>query len=458
MIPEGFKERMKKMLGDEFESFFRALTEGEAVRGLRVNPIKCAPCDFISSTSLPLTPISYYEGGYILEGDAPVGTLPEHHAGIIYMQDPGAMASLAAIDIPEGARVLDMCAAPGGKSGQAAAMIGESGFLLANEYVPKRAKIMVGNFERLGIRNAAVTSLDTSELKKLFNSYFDYVICDVPCSGEGMFRKSEEARNEWSPENVKLCAERSRGILENASATVKPGGYIIYSTCTWSIEENEALIHSFLSEHSNFSLEAVKDELKVCTADGISYLGEETEYLKACRRFYPHVSRGEGQFVALLRRSTDDVAREKLSYSDRIKPLSREEERAINSFFDDALIKKPLGRLGKLGDNIVLISHGAPPPPPSSVFMYGVLLGELKGKTLIPSHQFYSAYGELFKNRCELSGDAARLGAYLSGEEIDADEGAKGGFTVLLYRGAVIGGGKTSGGRIKNHYPKGLRN
>ena len=457
MIPEKFKARMQKMLGDEYEPFYRALTEGEAVRGLRINPIKCDPCDFISNSDLPITPVSYYRDGYILASDAPVGNLPMHHAGIIYMQDPGAMASLGAVDIPRGARVLDACAAPGGKSGQAAAAIGDEGFLVSNEYVPKRAKITVGNFERLGIRNAAVTSLDTAVFKKLYDSYFDFVIADVPCSGEGMFRKSEEARAEWSEENVELCADRSATILENLATLPKPGGYIIYSTCTWSIEENERVIWNFLSAHPDYSLMPVKDELIAATADGIPYLGEESEFLHRCRRFYPHISPGEGQFVALLCRSAEIGAKPRVLYPDRMKPLSREEDAAVKRFFEESLVAPPKGKLGKLGENIILAPHGAPPPPPSSVFMYGVLLGELKGKTLIPSHQFFSAYGNLFKVRCELSDDDDRLCRYLRGEEIEALENEVG-FCVISYRGAVIGGGKASGGRIKNHYPKGLRN
>ena len=239
MLPEKFKERMRRLLGDEYDRFETALTEGEAVRGVRINRLKTDADGFFAHSALKVRKTEYAPDGYVLTENIAVGMLPEHHSGMIYMQDPGAMASLSSVDIPRGAYVIDLCAAPGGKSGQAAAMIGEDGFLFANEYVPKRAKITVSNFERLGIKNAMVSSLDTAELKKMFRDYFDFVIADVPCSGEGMFRKSEEALTEWSEENVLNCAERQRAILENAATLVKCGGHIIYSTCTYSPEENE---------------------------------------------------------------------------------------------------------------------------------------------------------------------------------------------------------------------------
>ena len=280
MIPEKFKERMKSLVGGDYGAFISALEEKDAVRGLRVNTLKCSEEDFLSAFPLPTRKIPYAKSGYILDSDVPVGNLAAHHAGIIYMQDPGAMASVCSLDIPRGAYVIDMCAAPGGKSGQAAALIGNEGFLLSNEYVPKRAKITVGNFERLGIKNAYVTSLDTCEFKSMFSEFFDVAIADVPCSGEGMFRKSDEARTEWSEENVKISAARQIEILENTAPLVKCGGYIIYSTCTYSLEENEMNVHAFLTSHPEFMLCEVKEDLQRMTEDGVSYLGEETEYLK----------------------------------------------------------------------------------------------------------------------------------------------------------------------------------
>ena len=453
MLPEAFTKRMKGLLGEEYESFISTFDE-ENVRGVRVNSLKIRPSDFTKDKT-EYRKLPYSDDGYILESDEPVGKTPEHHAGIIYMQDPGAMAPLSSVDIDEGAYVLDMCSAPGGKSGQAAAKIKDGGFLLSNEYVSKRAKITVGNFERLGIKNAIVTNLDTAELVKLYRAFFDVVIADVPCSGEGMFRKNEEAVAEWSEENVKLCSERQRGILKNASHLVKCGGRIIYSTCTWSIEENEEIIRDFLTQNENFELIDVKDEIKNVTRPGTNLDGSENLHLERCRRFYPHISEGEGQFLAVLRR-TDDADSGAILYKGQEKPLSKDESVCVKSFLKETIKDPDSKRCVKVGNNIVLISHGVPVPP-SSVFSSGVLLGEVRKGILFPSHQFFSAYGKDFIRRAELSDDGEKMTKYLRGEEIEY-AGIENGYCVITYLGAPVGGGKAVGGRIKNHYPKGLRN
>ena len=458
MIPQAFKERMKKMLGEEYEEFISAIENEDAVRGMRINTLKSDKEHFDKGFQLKYTPIPYANNCYILESDQSVGNLPEHHSGMIYMQDPGAMASLSAIDIPSGAKVADLCSAPGGKSGQAAAMIGEDGFLFANEYVPKRAKITVSNFERLGIRSAMVSSMDTARLKDMFFEYFDFVIADVPCSGEGMFRKSEESLTEWSEENVNNCAKRQIEILNNAAQILKPGGYIIYSTCTYSIEENEMTVDAFIKEHPQFKIAKVKDSLIKATRDGISFEGATAENLEFTRRFYPHVTRGEGQFVALLKKEGAESAKKQtILYNDSSKPLDKKDMAVINAFFEKAMqtIPKAIPRL--VGENIVLISHGMPVPP-NSIFSAGVLLGEIRKGIFTPSHQFFSAYGNDFKSKAELGENERACEAYLRGEELEAPIGSSDGWCAVTYNGAVIGGAKISGGRMKNHYPKGLRN
>lgn len=213
MIPERFKEKMKNILGNEYPRFIDALENGEAVRGMRANLIKTSPEKLLGDGEFRLEPLSYVDNGFILREQRQMGASPYHHAGMVYMQDPGAMASAAALDIEPDWWVADLCAAPGGKSSQIAERLSEGGFLLSNEYVPKRAKIIVGNFERLGVRNAVVISLDTARLSEMYEGVFDLVIVDAPCSGEGMFRKSEEAIRDWSDENVELCAERQRETL-----------------------------------------------------------------------------------------------------------------------------------------------------------------------------------------------------------------------------------------------------
>jgi len=455
MLKESFKARMRDMLPtDEYDAFIRELESGEAVRGARVNLIKRKGGEMPRIDGTNASRLSYVDNGYILSGEVQIGRTPEHRAGMIYMQDPGAMSAMSALDIEPDWWVADLCASPGGKSSQAAERLGEGGFLLANEYVPKRAKTVVGNFERLGIKNAIVTSMDTAELPKMFSEAFDLVILDAPCSGEGMFRKSEEALAEWSPEYTVVCAERQREIFKNAYKILKPGGYLLYSTCTWSTEENEEVVLWALSEYPELSLVPVKPELRAVTRDGIIQGG--CEQLSMTRRFYPHISPGEGQFAALFKKSGDPDKKQTILYKEHTKELTREERRVVEDFFRTSLVAPPSGRLVKSGENVVLISHGCPLPP-HSVFMSGVLVGEIRRGILHPAHQFFSVYADLFKIKEELSCGDGRVDEYLLGYEIQTSSD-KSGWCAVKYDGASLGGGKMSGGRIKNHYPKGLRN
>ncbi len=451
MLPEGFCERMKAILGEEYPAFINALSK-DAVRGARASLVKTDKERVVELLGDYLAPLDYADNGFILSDGIKIGHTPEHHAGMIYVQDPGAMTTLSAIDISGDELVLDVCAAPGGKSSQIAERL-TSGSLLSNEYVPKRAKIIVGNFERLGISNAMITSQDTRELGKMFDAVFNLVVVDAPCSGEGMFRKSDEALNEWSEANVLACATRQNEILDNIAGVVKGGGRLIYSTCTYSPEENEYVVDAFLKRHPDFHLARVKKEVEDVTNDGIRFDGITAQGIEYCRRAYPHVLNGEGQFIALFERDVNDKMSTFL-YKDAASPLNKKELSAVEAFFKDCFTERPQGRLAKYGENIVLISHGLPVLP-HSVFMAGVLVGELAGSVFKPSHQLFSAYGRLFKSRLELKRGDERVTDYLLGREIAAD--GLSGYTAVIYEGAPLGGGKVSGGRLKNHYPKGLR-
>ena len=452
MLPEKFLERMKKILGEGYEAFANAL-EKENVKGIRVNETKISVEDFLDATELSLSEIDYTPCGFIPSSADGIGNTPEHHAGMFYVQDPGAMATVCALDVKRGWRVLDACSAPGGKASQLSSLIGDGGLLIANEYVAKRAKIIVSNFERLGIKNAMILSQDTTKFKQMFANYFDLVLCDAPCSGEGMFRKYDEALSEWSEENVAASAKRQMEILENLAPLVRDGGYLLYSTCTYSTEENEENVSAFLSSHPDYKLVPVKEEVKGVTASGICVGGLSEEEAQMCRRFYPHLSAGEGQFMALMQRANEGDA--KILYKDESQPLSRAEERIVLDFLKENLITVPEGRLIKQGDFVTLVTHGAPLPH-YSVFMAGVMVGEIKKGRFEPHHQLFSAYGRDFKNKENLKRGDGRVFAYLKGEEIEARESGSG-YCAILYEDVPVGGGKASGGRIKNHYPKGLR-
>ena len=452
MISDIFFDRMKSILKDEYQAFSEAL-DMPPVKAVRVNLAKISREEFLEKTSLDLTPLPYCEEGFILENSDGIGNTPEHSSGMIYAQDPGAMSAVSAIDIKAGDLVLDCCAAPGGKSSQAYSKIGDTGLLIANEFVPKRAKICVSNFERLGFKSALVTSLDTSELSKMYRGVFDVVICDAPCSGEGMFRKYDEARAEWSPENVLASAKRQKEILDNIADTVKAGGTLLYSTCTYSTEENEGVVLDFLANHPDLHLIPPNERVRPFISQGLALDGHEE--LRLTSRFYPHKSRGEGQFVAVLKRDESAEISPTILYKDAGISPSKEEYRIAMEFLKKNLKSIPDARLIKRGETLSLVPKGLVIPR-GSVFLTGVCLGEIRGKNLFPHHHLFSAYGELFKRQIDLSADDARVAKYLAGEEIPCDT-CDSGFCVVKYLGVPLGGGKISGGVVKNHYPKGLR-
>ncbi len=449
MLPEAFIKRMQALLGEKTEAFLAALQQ-EPVRALRINRIKAENAEAELLCPFPLTPLAYDSDGYIFD-EAHVGQTPLHHGGGIYVQDPGAMSAVAALPLEKGMRVADFCAAPGGKSAQIAAAIGEEGELYCNEFVPSRAKILVGNLERLGVTNAIVTSTDTENYKKWFSAFFDAVVVDAPCSGEGMFRKNEAAISEWSEENVRRCAERQRQILDNAAPTVKDGGYLLYSTCTFSKEENEENVLWFLRTHTDYTLIETKSAIHPHTAEGVSLPGAEDIPLHFCRRFYPQISKGEGQFVALMQRKTDNS--QTVLYKDASEPLKKEELQIAQDFIKKHIDLPQKFILRRVGDRIALLKEGMRVPP-RAVFLSGVCLGEIAKGRLIPHHQLFSAFGARFRQKIELSeADALR---YLRGEELSADAGQ--GYAAVFRNGIALGGGKLADGRLKNHYPKGLRN
>ncbi|MBQ8351612.1 MAG: hypothetical protein IJY20_06180 [Clostridia bacterium] len=451
MLPPAFAERMKTLLLDDYPAFLREMTEMPARHALRVNTIKIPVSDFLTQSNIPTSPIPYTQDGFYHDEEK-VGGLPFHHAGAIYSQDPGAMATVNALPIGRGWRVLDVCAAPGGKSAQLAAAIGEEGLLVSNEFVPSRCKLLVGNIERLGIKNALALNTDSKTLGEWYPDYFDLVLVDAPCSGEGMFRKSEEALSDWSEETVRRCAERQTEILENAYQTVAPGGYLLYSTCTFSIEENEAQIAAFLEKHPDFYLCPVNEELCKHTAPGIPYKGLDLSFT---RRFYPHISPGEGQYLALLQRKNEGERRELPAYRDTSEAPHKAMLPALRSFFTSAWGDgEAANRVRSLRGNLILPPRV--PLPPHSVFAAGVMAGEIRKDICFPHHQLFSAYGHCFTRQLTLLPDDKRLTEYLRGEVIPAAE-IESGYCVVTLAGCPLGGAKVSGGMAKNLYPKGLR-
>ena len=464
-LPIEFENRMKLLLGDEYDAFFHALCFEDAVKGLRVNPVKVSVECFAAHAPFSITPLSYAEGGFVVDAEAHAGKHPYHAAGAYYMQDPGAMATVSALPASlwtrSGLRVLDLCAAPGGKTTQLAALCRPNGgFVLANEYVSARSRILAGNVERMGLDNVCVTNLDSRYLASWYPSFFDLTVVDAPCSGEGMYRKNEQAIAEWSPDNVRMCAARQREILDNAAQCVAEGGYLLYSTCTYAPEENEEAVLDFLGRHPEFHLCQMDAAVVLCTAPGIDLGSARGVDLSLCRRFYPHVSKGEGQFLALLQRSDADRSAS-ASVKDAFVPLGRSERTVAESFLRE-LLGETLPSLGMLGGNLIsFAAHDAGfRLPPFGVVAAGVTLGELRKGRIVPHHHLFSAYGKYFASRILLAADDPRVSRYLAGEEIETDNASSAISALLLYIGGEaipLGGGKAVGGRFKNYYPKGLR-
>lgn len=441
-----FVSRMKTLLGEDYALYEKAMDE-EPVRALRVNTNKISVADFKSVCPFEIEPLPYVSNGFYFQQEK-VGNNPLHHAGAFYVQEPGAMAPAECVEVESDWWVLDMCAAPGGKSTQLKNKLGEKGVLVSNEIIPSRCKILTGNIERLGLKNSVTTCMDTTRLATLFPNTFDLVMVDAPCSGEGMFRKEEIAVTEWNPENVTMCATRQAEILENAAKVVKGGGYIIYATCTFSLEENEMTVDKFLQSHPQFELVPVTQRVQDATAEGVWFDGCSCENIGYARRFYPHLNRGEGQFMALLHNTS--VAEG--GYQPKNQPAKI--DKVIYDFLDDTLVDYDKNHVQIYNGNPVYftpdfaLSRG-------TAFMCGVTIGEVRKNYIQPHHQFFSAMGDAFKRKIDLAIDDERLQKYLHGEQIEVN--CPNGWAAVSVCGCVVGGVKVVSGVAKNHYPKGLR-
>ncbi len=448
-LPIEFENRMKTLLGDEYDAFIKAFDE-PPVRAFRVNTDKISLEDFEKINPFSAEKIPYVENGFYFDYDG-IGNHPYHHAGMIYIQEPAAMVPVESIEIESDWKVLDMCAAPGGKSSQIKNKLGKKGVLVSNEIVPSRCKILTGNIERMGFQNVVTTCASPQKLLKTFpEQYFNMIMVDAPCSGEGMFRKEEIAIDEWSPENVKMCAERQAEILDCAAKMVKVGGYIVYSTCTFSLEENEMTVDSFLQRHQGFELVPVTDRVRENTTDGIKFDGCKCENIHYSRRCYFHKTKGEGQFVAVMRLTDSNNNSEHF-----FVPFGKEKlDKTLVGFLNDTLTTYNKDYVQTYNGNPVYFTPNFSVPK-GLAFACGVTIGEIRKNYVVPHHQFFMALGKDFKRKINLTKDSAEIKKYLHGEEFETS--CSNGWAAVLVDGCTVGGVKVSNGRAKNHYPKGLR-
>ena len=427
-LPRDFVAWMGRQLGDELPAFLHSYEE-PYLRGLRLNPLKAAEGARIEGIG---EPIPWEKNGYYLSVDSQAGAVPLHEAGAYYIQEPSAMLPAAVLDAQPGENVLDLCAAPGGKTTQLAGRMQGEGLLVCNEPVLKRAQILSRNVERMGVPNALVVSAMPDQLAEKWPEGFDAVQVDAPCSGEGMFRRHPETRDEWTLESRDGCAKRQAEILDASARMVRPGGRLVYSTCTLNNVENEDAVAAFCERHPDFFLEAF--ELPGASAPG---------GMLTC---YPHRMRGEGQFVAKLRRSGDGTARLPVDAS---LPSPDKNQTKILCEFDP---KAPTPT-GVLGDTLVYLP-GCPDVRGVKVLRCGLHLGSVKGKIFMPDHAWAMAMNAPKLPCVPLTeAEAAR---YQAGETINVPEELKG-FVLPTLCGLTLGWGKVTGGVMKNHYPKGLR-
>lgn len=461
-LPEAFLQKMSKLLGEEYDAFLRSY-EKERVQGLRFNLWKGTLEDMVKENRqrFDLTEIPWCREGFYYRQETRPGRHPYHEAGVYYIQEPSAMAVVSLLDPQPGEKILDLCAAPGGKTTQIAGRLHGEGLLVSNEIHPARARILSQNVERLGIGNAVVTNEDSARLETCFPAFFDRIVVDAPCSGEGMFRKDEQARGEWSEENVRLCAERQQEILEHAAAMLRPGGRMVYSTCTFSPEEDEDGIASFLKHHPEFKIVKLTDDRKPAglSAGRSEWASEEMPELSDTYRIWPHKAEGEGHYLALLEKSSDAEPGRVKKPKEPKYWRDKAGQKLLNEFLTDLCPawKPDVDRLILFGDQLYQLPAQMPDFAGMKVLRPGLHLGTLKKNRLEPSHALaLHLHPDEVKRSIAFPGDGTQILDYLKGNTLPDPDGNKGWVLVCADRYS-IGWAKASGGILKNHYPKGLR-
>lgn len=436
-MKQEFLDRMQELLKDDYEMFLKSY-QNKVDKSFMLNTSKVNEKDFLKQIDFEVEKINKIENAYFYKEDS-LGNHPYHHAGLFYIQEPSAMLPPLSIDIKNDFKILDLCAAPGGKTSILANQA-YNGTVLANEVNYNRCKKLLSNVERLGLKNVIVSNMEVSELTKIYQNYFDVVLLDAPCSGEGMFRKDSKAIKEWSLEKVNDLSSLQKSLIEKASSLVKTNGYLIYSTCTFSKEEDEYIICDFLKNH-DFTLEDVKEFIKPISKEGFK--------LEKTRRCYPYIF-GEGQFIAVLK---NNEIKPPIFKGHPLEDLNNEESKIVSEFIKNELTSSPF-IVKKYHNNIIVLNENTNILEGSIISCF-VKLGDIKNQRLIPHHQFVKAYGNLFINTLSLEKNDERINKYLKGEEIKAQ--TKDGYGVLLVDNYPLGLYKASNGRLKNHYPKGLR-
>ena len=466
MLPAQFEERMRRLLGAEFEEFLASYDRPRNV-GLRLNPLKTK--DFPALEEFSITPVPWAKYGHTYDPNTRPGLHPWHEAGLYYLQEPSAMAPAGLLDVHPGMKVLDLCAAPGGKTTQLAAALDGEGLLVCNEINPKRAKILARNIERLAVANALVLNEHPKKLESRFEGFFDRILVDAPCSGEGMFRKEEAAVTDWSEEAVAMCADRQLEILRSAAKMLRPGGKLVYSTCTFAPAENEGVISRFLSEFVEFSV--AKADAPWLSEGRPDWVENPAEGIGHTFRLWPHKLSGEGHYAAVLEK-TDPLVPPHRGLSAKLTggftgaahcskqppgaahhPPVKGGQELLRQFAKENALAMPDGRLLTFGQTLCLVPEEMPDLAGLKVLRAGLELGQVLKNRFEPAHA-WALWLKAAASVADFPPDSPEIAAYLRGETVPGDQT---GWTLITAGGLSLGWAKGSGGILKNHFPKALR-
>ena len=450
-LPEAFKNKMKALLGSEAEAFLASFNS-KRTAGLRINPLKIDKKEWERINPFPLQAIPFTENGYYYPyEEIEPGKHPYHYAGLYYIQEPSAMFVASQLDARPGEKILDLCAAPGGKSTQIAAAMQGEGLLICNDIHPQRARALSENVERLGVTNAIVLNERPEHLAAAFPGYFDKILVDAPCSGEGMFRKDPVAIEYWSQDHVIACRQSQLTILKAAYELLREGGILVYSTCTFSPEENEQVIEQILQLYPDLNLIEIQKTSGI-DSGRVDWTKTSLQDVEKCARLWPHKLQGEGHFVAKLQKTAPSV---KIRQKKRGKKSYKVKE--FQAFCDDYLKDVTFASYRQIGNHLYVIPDSCPDLRGLKVIRWGLHLGELKKNRFEPNHALALALKKEQANQVlELSSQKEEWLHYVKGLTL-AGTGRFSGWVLITVDGFPIGWGKEAGGMVKNFYPKGLR-
>lgn len=442
---------MKTLLKEEFPQYEASFTE-VPFAGLRVNTLKLKPEDFEKMSPFALSKVPWTKNGFYYEKKEQPGKHPYYFAGLYYIQEPSAMTPAALLPVEPGDRVLDMCAAPGGKSTELAAKLQGKGVLVTNDISSSRAKALLKNIEVFGVTNATVLSEVPDHLPGYFEEYFDKILIDAPCSGEGMFRKDPSIIKSWEKQGPEFFHKIQISILDAAVKLLKPDGYMLYSTCTFSPLENEGSMQYLLDRYPEFEVVPVEG-YKDFAHGRPEWIENGAEELKDTLRLWPHKIKGEGHFIALLHKKGEPVPKEEMKKGKPVRYPKGTEE-----FLSQLNLDLEGKHFEEFGEKVYLVSDELPNLKGLRILRNGLYLGEKKKNRFEPSQSLAMALkAENYAHTINYPSDSLDLKKYLKGETIDLEDDALSGWQLILADGYPIGWGKASHGRLKNKYLPGWR-